>query len=41
MAFKRNAAWVENGRPYVDALHASIIADPAQALAQFTAGHLG
>jgi len=40
MSFKRNAAWVENGRPYVDALHASIIADPAQALAQFTAGHL-
>jgi ABC-type transport system substrate-binding protein len=40
MTFKRNAAWVESGRPYVDALHASIIADPAQALAQFTAGHL-
>jgi len=40
LILKKNAAWMESGRPYVDALNASVIADPAQALAQFTAGHL-
>lgn len=37
---RRNPAWFEAGRPYLDALNWSIILDTAQQLAQFSAGHL-
>ena len=38
--FKRNPAWFEKGRPYVDAVHAVVLPNEAQQLAQFSAGHL-
>ena len=38
--FKKNPSWFEQGRPYIDAIHAPIVPDPAQRLAQFLAGNL-
>ena len=38
--FKKNPNWFEPGRPYVDAIHAPIVPDPAQRLAQFLGGNL-
>jgi peptide/nickel transport system substrate-binding protein len=40
MIFKRNPNWFEKGRPYVDEVKQVIIPDPAQRLAQFSAGNL-
>ncbi|HET9319234.1 MAG TPA: ABC transporter substrate-binding protein, partial [Bryobacteraceae bacterium] len=40
LVLKKNQAWVESGRPYIDVLHASIFPEAAQQLALFTAGHL-
>ena len=37
---KKNPGWFEQGRPYVDSMRTSIIPNPAQQLAQFTAGNL-
>ena len=38
--YKKNPAWFEKGLPYVDGVHAAIITDHAQLLAQFTAGNV-
>jgi len=38
--YKRNPDWFEKGRPYVDGVKQAIVPDPAQRLAQFTAGNL-
>jgi peptide/nickel transport system substrate-binding protein len=40
IVFKKNPDYFEKGRPYVDAVKATIVPDPAQRLAQFTGGHL-
>ena len=40
LVLKKNPAWIEPGRPYVDSAHVAIVSDPSQQLAQFTAGHL-
>jgi len=40
VAFRRNAAWFEKGRPYLDTLRYPIIPDSAQRSAQFSGGHL-
>jgi peptide/nickel transport system substrate-binding protein len=37
--YKKNAAWFEPGRPYVDSVRLAVVPDPAQQLAQFTAGN--
>jgi peptide/nickel transport system substrate-binding protein len=37
---KKNPTFYQQGRPYVDTVRGSIVPDPAQALAQFTAGNL-
>jgi len=37
---KRNPAWFEKGRPYVDSVRLAVITDTAQQLAQFSSGHL-
>jgi peptide/nickel transport system substrate-binding protein len=37
--YKKNPAWFEKGRPYVDNLRVSVIPDPAQQLAQFSAAN--
>ncbi|MGH2589040.1 MAG: ABC transporter substrate-binding protein [Dehalococcoidia bacterium] len=37
--FKRNPDWFEKDRPYVDGVKLAIVPDPAQRLAQFTAGN--
>ncbi|HTE87282.1 MAG TPA: ABC transporter substrate-binding protein [Dehalococcoidia bacterium] len=37
---KRHPGWFEKGQPYVDGVKVAIIPDPAQQLAQFTAGHI-
>jgi peptide/nickel transport system substrate-binding protein len=39
LTFKRNPDWFEKGRPYVDGVKLAIIPDPAQRMAQFTAGN--
>jgi peptide/nickel transport system substrate-binding protein len=38
--FRRNPAWFEAGRPYLDVLNRPVILDRAQQLAQFSGGHL-
>ena len=38
--FKKNANWFEKGRPYIDGVKWAIVPDPAQRLAQFTAGNI-
>ncbi|MGH2587744.1 MAG: ABC transporter substrate-binding protein, partial [Dehalococcoidia bacterium] len=38
--YKRNPEWFEQGRPYVDGAKLAIVPDPAQRLAQFSAGNL-
>lgn len=40
LTFKRNPDWFEKGRPYVDGIKEPIVPDPAQRLAQFSAGNL-
>ena len=40
VVMKKNPNWYVSGLPYVDAIRAAIVPDPAQALAQFTAGNL-
>ena len=40
VTYKRNPNWHEQGRPYIDGAKIAIIPDPAQRLAQFTAGNL-
>ena len=37
---KRHPGWFEKGQPYVDGVKVAIIPDPAQQLAQFSAGHI-
>ncbi len=37
---KKNPQWFQPNHPYVDSVHASIVPDTAQQLAQFAAGHL-
>lgn len=39
-SLKKNPQWFQANHPYVDAVHAAIIPDAAQQLAQFAAGHL-
>jgi peptide/nickel transport system substrate-binding protein len=38
--YKKNADWYAKGRPYVDGLRMAIVPDPAQQLAQFSAGNV-
>ena len=40
VVLKKNPSWYQSGLPYVDSVRGAIIPDPAQALAQFTAGNL-
>jgi peptide/nickel transport system substrate-binding protein len=40
LVLKKFPNWVEQGQPYVETLHASVIPEASQQLAQFTAGHL-
>lgn len=40
IAYKKNPAWFEAGRPYIDAERCAIVPDAAQQLAQFTSGKL-
>ncbi len=40
LSLKKFPNWYEKGLPYVDDVHVAIIPNPAQQLAQFTAGHL-
>jgi len=40
VVMKKNPAWYQAGLPYADTVRGAIIPDPAQALAQFTAGNL-
>jgi peptide/nickel transport system substrate-binding protein len=40
LIFKRNPEWYEKGRPYIDGVKVAIVPDPAQRMAQFTAGNL-
>lgn len=38
--YRKNPAWFEQGKPYIDAVRRAVVPDPAQRLAQFTAGNL-
>ena len=40
LTYRKNPSWFEQGRPYVDAQKVPIIPNPAQQLAQFTAGNI-
>ena len=40
ISLKKHPGWFEKGLPYVDGVKITIIPDPAQQLAQFSAGHL-
>jgi peptide/nickel transport system substrate-binding protein len=40
IVYKRNPAWFEQGRPYVDGVRLAILTDVAQQRAQFTSGNL-
>jgi peptide/nickel transport system substrate-binding protein len=40
ISLKKHPGWFEKGQPYVDGVRITIIPDPAQQLAQFSAGHL-
>ena len=39
-SYKKNSAWFENGKPYVDSIRVAVVPDTAQQLAQFSAGSL-
>jgi peptide/nickel transport system substrate-binding protein len=41
ITFRKNGAWFERGRPYVDSVEAAIVPDKAQQQAQFIAGNIG
>ena len=38
--YRRNPAWFERGRPYIDGEHTTIVPNTSQQVAQFSAGHL-
>ncbi|MGH2586969.1 MAG: ABC transporter substrate-binding protein [Dehalococcoidia bacterium] len=38
--YTKNPAWFEQGKPYVDSVRRAVVPDPAQRLAQFSAGNL-
>jgi peptide/nickel transport system substrate-binding protein len=38
--YKRNPAWFEKGRPYIDGVRMAIVPDNSQVLAQFASGNL-
>jgi peptide/nickel transport system substrate-binding protein len=40
LSYKKNPNWFEHGLPYIDGEHVAIIPNPAQQLAQFTAGNV-
>ncbi len=40
LTYKKNPAWFETGRPYLDGARRAVVPDAAQQLAQFTAGNL-
>src|SRR5206468_2081608 len=40
LSYKKNPEWFDKGKPNVDAARLAIVPDPAQRLAQFTAGNL-